>query len=122
MDAVASYIDDNPKDFFGCDFSGDRNVFQIFFTGASDYFPAIHRKKGEKLDEQPVYIFDVADLDESGQVESLHMNFKQYILATLDHFKAIQPENIDLLVAYKDLKQFSDKLVRDESYYVKRVN
>lgn len=77
MDAVASFIDDNPKDFFGCDFSGDRNVFQIFFTGASDYFPARNCKKGEKLDESPVYIFDIADLDERGQVESLHMNFKQ---------------------------------------------
>lgn len=121
MDPVGDYITREPENYYGCDFSGDQNVFQLFFTGASNYFPAIHKKGGERLDEAPVYLFDLQAWDGS-RVENLHLNFKGYILRLLDYMKACEPDHEGLQDAYKELKPFSDRLARDEDYHLKSID
>ena len=61
-DISMSKIDES--NFYGGDFSGTKSVYPIFFTGSSNYFPAIcnctNNKEEEEMDSCPVYIFDIA--------------------------------------------------------------
>lgn len=53
-------IMDNP-DFYSVNFSEDKQVFQLFFLGADNYFPAIWigNKDTKNMDKYPVYLFNL---------------------------------------------------------------
>lgn len=87
MDTVFDVIDE--YDYYGCDFFGKNKVVQLFFTGNSQYFPAIwigdqDLNKIENLDEYPVYIFDLQNYD-TNPIQPVG-NFKKYITEIIDDF------------------------------------
>lgn len=89
MDAAIDLIDE--KDYYGCDFSGDRQVVQIFFTGSSDYFPAAwlgnascsNIEEQEDIDEYPIYVFELSSNDNDLPIDCVG-NLKTYLLTLLD--------------------------------------
>lgn len=73
----------NEKDYYGFNFSKHRKVYEIFFAGSNNFFPAICNVINEKIiDQYPIYIFDLASDNNSSYVG----NFKYFITELLkDH-------------------------------------
>lgn len=84
MDISLDLIDES--DYYGVDFSNEKKVYMLFFTGSSDYFPGIWLGNFniEFLDSIPIYIFDLSDLD-NNKSEPIG-NFRFYIETLLDNF------------------------------------
>ena len=122
MDPAMDMIDE--PDYYGYDFTGDKSVYMLFFTGQSNYFPGIHVKKGDKIDQSPIYIFDL----QSDQKPLLIGNFKTYMKKLLDDFisnyhldgQNSQQSYIDYFAMAKqallELEQFSDTLCRHDDF------
>lgn len=111
MDLAMNLIDE--CDYYGLDFRGEKKVYMLFFTGQSNYFPGINVRKGEAIDESPIYIFDIASFEKP----ELIGNFKTYIKTLLDNFIANSGDEqsdflIDAKQALLELDQFSNTLSR----------
>jgi hypothetical protein len=120
MDISCHMIDDN--NYYGVDFSGENAVYELFFTGQSNYGPVICFPKNKKvsLDECPIYIFDATG---DNIIEKIG-NFKCYMSEIIKDF--INKENIEIEEdddndtifyksmaneAFKKLDKFSDKMI-----------
>jgi hypothetical protein len=113
MDVVFEQI--NEPDYMGCDFTGDKQVWQFFFIGDCSHFPAIH-KTVQEIDEAPVYEFDFEDLDNLKVVG----NFRQYMEKVLNEYienmNKIGEDIEEAEDALKNLERFSDILIVPEIY------
>jgi hypothetical protein len=124
MDAGLYY--QNSIDNYGVDFSGDQKVYEIFFTGTSDYFPAIWSGTDDEeiIDQMPVYIFDLSNSDRS--VEKPIGNFRNYIEHILNNFLdvyKIQDEYMkDAIMYKKQIQVFSTNVINKGNYYLKINN
>jgi len=110
----------NEEDYYGADFSRDKAVYQIFFSGTSNYFPGIWVPKNdlENMEKYPVYIFDL----QSGENEvNCVGNFRHFIEKVVHEFL----DNYDQKDEYSscanqlllDLQNnFSNDLLRDDRY------
>lgn len=109
MDLAGDFIDE--KYYYGWDFSNKQKIYQIFFTGADNYFPAIANcSDAAKMDQYPVYVFDLA----SGGELTYVGNFKHYMTKILKEFikKSDHAEHYsEAKQALKDLNVFSDKII-----------
>ena len=132
MDPDLSLIND--ADYYGIDFS-KQNVYQLFFTGSNNFFYGIV-KLGDRLDNCPIYLFDLAIASDSKP--KFLGNFRTFIGHLLDEISSfinndaindndsiltfdnniydenllemsIEDMNRDIRKAKKDLKQFSDE-------------
>lgn len=132
MDASMDLIDE--PEYYGVDFSCEKAVYSLFFTGSSNYFPGIHVINDDKITESPIYIFDLASSDNDSV--SPVGNFKTYISMILNDFINEKPDlreylnnndeekdpqkyYDDAIQALKELDQFSDILCRPEEYRIK---
>lgn len=96
-------------DYCGYNFSGDNRVMMIFFTGASDYFPAIKcGTANSDLDKYPVYIYD---LESDTPEDPTGLNFKQYIKSILNDALKGGDRIDEIEEALDDVEQFSDELL-----------
>ena len=79
----------NEPDFYAVDFTETQQVYTLFFTGSSDYFPGmwIGTDDINDIDSMPVYIFDL-----SSDCETLEPvgNVKQYITQIVDEILVCQ--------------------------------
>jgi hypothetical protein len=125
MDIVATYI--NNSNHYGCDFTGKYDVFQIFFLGQSNYFPAICNIVDEnKADKYPVYIINISNDEQLTYVG----NFRKYIRTILKYcLDKSELETGDyslkefrqrLREAYKDSNKFSKEIIFKE-YKLKKL-
>lgn len=82
MDVTCDLIEDN--NYYGVDFSGENTVYQLFFTGQSNYGPIICFPKNIKanMDECPVYIFDAT----GDEIMEKIGNFRHYMTTLLKDF------------------------------------
>lgn len=105
MDLAMDKIDEN--NYYGFDFSGDKSVYMLFFTGASNYFPAICNCTDENnMDACPIYIFNLASNKPSEYIG----NFKEYMTILLNGF--IQEEDSEeAKMALRDLGTFTDRVI-----------
>jgi hypothetical protein len=78
-------------DFFGWDFRGDRRVYQLFFTGSCDHFPAIwigdyaDGEDSEAMVEQVPVLYFMTDMDVPGEpVLQTHKNLREYLQDLID--------------------------------------
>ena len=77
------FMVDDP-DYYGCDFSGNNKVYMLFFTGTSNFFPAIVGiDDGVPIDECPIYIFDLACDD---MMSAPVGNFRCYITLLVENY------------------------------------
>lgn len=111
MDIDLSIID---EDDYGVDFSDDKRMLRIFFTGDSGYFVGIWlgNDDKEKLDKLPLYLID---MENDIPVRNLNMNFRQYIEKLLTEF-IVECETNDPYIRIakgllEDVKQFSTDLI-----------
>ena len=88
LDISLEYRDE--EDDYGVNFSKKQRVFELFFTGSSDYFPAIWigDENEELLDQLPIYIFDLSCSTDPDEI--IHFkpegNFRTYIEIILNFF------------------------------------
>jgi hypothetical protein len=130
MDVCLEKIDD--EDYYGVDFTGDKSVYQIFFSGSSNYFAAVwpsndnnHNDDNldnlDNLDKYPIYIFDMEDTS-SPELKCVG-NFKKFINLVIDDFLElnIMDDKTNALVneLLDDLDEFSDELINNDNYVVK---
>lgn len=113
MDLGMNIIDED--DYYGCDFSGDKKVMMLFFTGQSNYFPGIYignRKYKNELDKLPIYIFDLAS---DNQVEYIG-NFREYMTKIFDELLERKDLDVDFRKRIKeaaaDIQQFSKESIK----------
>lgn len=93
----------------GYDFSGDKEVYQLFFEGCCDSFMAIHPSPYEPMDQSPVYYFDLSGgFDHSPYTPPLG-NIKTVVKRKQPLVKA----------ALVDVEKFSSTLARKDPYEVK---
>lgn len=54
----------NEPDFYAIDFTETHQVYMLFFTGSSDYFPGIWIGNDDinDIDSMPIYIFDLSSV------------------------------------------------------------
>ena len=79
----------NENNYYGCDFSGKQQVYRLFHTGASNYFPGIcNVNKIESIDKRPIYIFDIASDNRCEYVG----NFKYYMTTLLKDYLSKNPK------------------------------
>ena len=95
----------NEKDYYGCNFSKN-NMYMLFFTGQSNYFPGIYIVKNVNLDECPIFIIDTSSKNEPIYVG----NFRKYIKTLLKWFSEIKKDNKKIKDAQLDLNMFSNKI------------
>lgn len=112
MDIVLELIEED--NYYGCDFTNDKKMLQLFFTGQSNYFPAfwVGEDNYEKnLDMFPIYVIDIC----SEQPVELIGNFKNYMTIILTEYLK---ENVDEDAerALKDLVIFSDKIIKKPEF------
>ena len=69
----------NEEDYYGQDFS-ENNVFQLFYSGASNYFVGTPVGNGTK--NSPVHYYDAFD-----EQETYFGTFHDYIIALLEYYK-----------------------------------
>lgn len=122
MDVTMDMVDE--EDYYGCDFTGKRQVIELFFTGSSDYFPGFFIGKDnyeDNLDQYPIYIFDLS----SDEPVELIGNFKTYMTKLIEGYL----ENYKLgkfvkmaKTALMELDQFSNKMIQKEEYVLKINN
>lgn len=120
-DFTIDVIDEN--DYYGCNFSEENRVIMFFFTGQSNYFPAIHignisEDMCENIDEFPVYIFDIVGDTDNNNEPKLIGNFRHYIEKLLIDY---EDEKGEVERALKDVKIFSDKLCDNIQGYKYKV-
>lgn len=109
----------NEDNYYGYDFTGEKQVYQLFFTGSSNYFPGIYCTGTNKLDECPIFIFDlpVPNIEYIG-------NFKLYMTTVLKDFLKKKVKNkhnkyqSEAEEALNELDIFSDK-VKYKKYKLK---
>ena len=120
MDYTMDLIDES--DYLGLDFSGERRVYQIFFTGDMSYFLGIWigNDPENEIDQYPVFIFNF----ESDNIATrCNLNFRQCIEMILNDFLNEYDEDD----AYKeialhllnDVKVFSNNLIDKGEYPIK---
>jgi hypothetical protein len=98
-DIVMELISDS---VYGIDFS-THPIYQIFFRGGDDFFPAIIPITKAKLDECPIYDFDLGDND--GERIQYIGNFKTFIKELLEETeKDLIDDNVS-----EDYSQFMSK-------------
>lgn len=84
MDVVMELLDDDS--FYGVNFSGDKQVINMFFVGNHYSFPAIWIGNNDikHLDEMPIYLFELETKTKT-MFKSVG-NFRTYIETLLDWF------------------------------------
>lgn len=123
MDIVLEIVDEN--DYYGVDFRGDQKVYELFFPGSSNYFPAIwigNDDDIEKLDELPIYVLDLSS--DENEFECIG-NFRKYIEILLNDFLEQYKKNDAYVkmakIMKEQLKQFSSKTI-DKGKYKLKIN
>lgn len=106
-DLEMELIDD--PDYYGCNFTGDKKVYMLFFRGSSDYFPAIWIGNDDinKIDQMPIYILDLSCGEQ--QFEQMG-NLKSYINDMLDEFLLEYNENDEYMKEAIELKKRIENL------------
>lgn len=110
------------EDFYGCDFSGDRQVAMLFHPGCSNYFPGVWLDGPDSTcaDTAPVYIFDIPG-DDGSPNESVG-NVRQYVDDIIDAVLAVQtcPANIraSALELRQEMAQHLSNDVQDKGPYM----
>lgn len=119
MDICGDIVSD--INYYGCDFSQEKQVIKIFFTGTSNYFPGIWIKENQRIDECPIYIFDLASSEDSFEPVG---NLKTYLTTLLNFL--LEQENVHpyyIAVAKKLMNKIntrlSDNLISNEIYKLK---
>lgn len=113
----------NELDFYGVDFTGEQQVHSLFFTGSSDYFPAIWLGESNinEIDQMPVYILDLSS-SQDGTFESCG-NIKQYVTQILDEIllckKSSKKDKNDAKKLKILLEKFSDNVIDKGDYQLK---
>ena len=124
MDISLELIDDN--DYYDCNFTGEKRLIELFFTGSSNYFPGFWVGQDDyanDLDKYPIYIFDLGTNEDQLQFVG---NFKTYMSRLLIDYleldKCHELESIDeAKEALEKLDQFSDSLI-EKGYYELAIN
>lgn len=113
------------EDELGIDFSGKQKIYKIFFTGSSDFFPAIWIGEDDinNLEKYPVYMIDCSSND---IVSTSEGNFKNYINKFLDDFmkhydKDDEYMKIAKITKKKLEKEFSSEII-DKGNYILKLN
>lgn len=122
MDSACEMISEN--NYYGVDFRGDKRVYQMFFLGSSDYFPAIWIGDGspDDLDKYPCYHLDLST--DTNKFEPIG-NFKMYFTKLLDYYEEVcdqneeEEEDEDVEDARRDLEDFSDEMIDKGDYFLK---
>ncbi len=96
MDISMDWI--NEADYYGVNFS-THPVLQLFFCGASNYFPAIVPIGSTPLEKCPIFIFDLQDNDEPTRYIG---NFKTYITQLFTHYIHVNPSEAKLTLQALD--------------------
>jgi hypothetical protein len=121
MDFTVDIIDG--ANYYGGDFSGKQKVCRLFFTGQDNYFAAIWIGNDdiEKLDEYPIYVFDMGD--PNTQIIKSEGNFKKCIEKLIDEFGRIHTKNKKKLIKQikEQLNNFSDNMIDKGDYCIKRM-
>jgi hypothetical protein len=119
MDISLEPIDESY--YYGVDFSNEKKVYILFFTGSSDYFSGIWlgNYNIEFLDSMPVYLFDLSDSDDN-KSEPIG-NFRFYIESLLNDFlnkyKQDDEYTKTALIIKEKIKDFST-LTIDKGIYI----
>lgn len=117
----------NEPDFYGTNCSGSQQIYMLFFTGSSDYFPAVwinnqnDNDDKQKWDEMPVYILDFSS-DEK-EFKSIG-NVKQYIFQILHEIIRCSPDMSDKKDAKELILQLdflSDHVINKGNYCLKSI-
>ncbi len=118
MDVALELIND--ADYYGVNCTGDQQLYMLFFTGSSDYFPGvwIGNDDIDNIDQMPVYILDFSNSD-CNDSESCG-NIKQYVTQILDEILACEEtsqtdKNYATELKTK-LKKFSDNVIDKGNY------
>lgn len=84
MDISLDLIDED--DYHGANFTNNKKVYMLFYTGSLNYFPGIWigNDNIDFLDSMPIYIFDLSASDEN-IIEPIG-NFRHYIEKLLNDF------------------------------------
>lgn len=119
MDAAMELIDE--EDYYDVDFSKDKQVYMLFFTGASNYFPGIWigDSDPELIDQMPIYQFDLS----VGEDELLPIgNFRFYIETLLNEFLQVYKKNDEYmktaLLLQEKVKVFSTEIINKGSFVI----
>ena len=125
MDVTMDMVDED--DYYGCDFTGKRQVMELFFTGSSDYFPGFFIGKDnyeDNLDQYPIYVFDLSTNEEEARLELIG-NFKTYMTKLIEGYLENHKRGKFVKMAQTalmELDQFSDKMIHKEEYVLKINN
>jgi hypothetical protein len=121
-------LDEN--DYYGADFFGKQRVCQLFFTGSSDYFPAIWIGENENnIDKMHVFILDLSDSDNI--ISEPLGNVRQYVTKILDDFlkhcnnnkkdDQLKQHKQNTLNLKKELSKLSNEVI-DKGNYVLKIS
>jgi hypothetical protein len=120
-DVTCNIIDSD--DNYSVDFSGKQKMFELFFTGSDDFFPAIWFDENDldNIEKYPIYIIDCSDYE----IETEPIgNFRYYIEKILDDFiRDYDKDDIYLQMAKEGkqkLDQFSREMINKGNYKLKR--
>lgn len=114
----------NEPDFYAVDFTETQQVYTLFFTGSSDYFPGIWIGHDDinDIDSMPVYMFDLSSDCET--VEPVG-NVKQYITQIIDSILVCPDISDEDKRSANELKMklepFSNTMIDKGHYRVKLV-
>lgn len=118
MDVSFDLIDDT--DYYGVDCSGSQQLYMLFFTGSSDYFPAIWIGNDDvnHIDYMPIYIVDLS----SDCTEFISCgNIKQYIMQIVEKILLNETISENDKVHARELKRkmepFSNNVI-DKGKYI----
>lgn len=117
MDIYLDIIDED--DFYGVNFTGKQKVYILFFTGSSDYFPAIWIGENDenKLDEMPIYILDLSSDNDTFECKG---NFRNYIETILNDFIITYKKDDEYMKDAKflqeEVKKFSNHTFNKNNY------
>ena len=112
----------NEPDFYAVDFTEIQQVYTLFFTGSSDYFPGIWIGNDDinDIDSMPVYIFDL--LSDCETLEPVG-NVKQYITQIVDEILVCPDMSDEDKRSANELKMklepFSNDMIDKGPYKVK---
>lgn len=121
MDVVVDINEDT--DFYRVDFSGEQMVCTLFFTGCSNYFPAIWigNNNSNDIDKYPIFVIDCSSSTDEFESEG---NFRNYIDKILTDFLIQYNKRDDFrcmaLAARRELENFSSDVIGGNIYKLKK--
>ena len=116
MDISLSVV--KKDEFGGYDFSGKQQVYEIFFEGSGTFFAGIWIGDGDinRLDEYPVYFFDIENDEEGDSIG----NFRDYINMLLNLFFEKYDKDDEYMATAKwmqeEVKKFSTNTIDKGRY------